>query len=136
MAEVSAGQLVSPLLGVQRTGADNTLNCLGEGEAGENQFRVSTVQPGEREKVLNDMGHSVRFRDNDVEEAVGGSLGNISFRIPKGLGIGADVGQGSSKLMGDIGHELFPPFLVAVLLGDIMKDNEHASPLSVGKGAR
>ena len=125
-----------PLLGVQGAGADHAPNGFGKGEPGEDQLRVSPVQPGEGEEILNDVGHPVRLRDDNVQEVVGGVQGDVPLGVPEGLGIGPDIGQGSPELVGDVGHEFLSPLLVPVLLRHVVKDDEDTSPLPVGEGSQ
>ncbi|CAN4011208.1 EamA family transporter, partial [Dysosmobacter welbionis] len=79
------------------------------------------------------VGHAVRLRDDDVQKAVGGLHRDVPLRVPQGLGIAADVGEGGAQLVGDIGHELLAPLLVAVLLRHVMKHHQHAAAGLVGK---
>ena len=118
-------------------GPADVLHALPEGEGGETHFGVPGVQPAERQQVLDDAGHTVGLADDDVQEAVFHLSGDVSLGGAEGLRVAADVGEGGAQLMGDVGHELFAPLLVAVLLRHVVQDDEHASLLlTVGEGGQ
>ena len=125
------------LLGGQGIGTGDALNGVPERKAGEHQLRIARIQAAEGQQILNNVGHAVRLRDDDVQKAVGGLHRDVSGKIvtgvPDGLGIAADVGEGGAQLVGDIGHELLAPLLVAVLLRHVMKHHQHAAAGLVGK---
>ena len=61
---------MAPLLGVETVGADHAFNGVMEGEPGEHHFGAAGVQSAEGQQILNDVGHAVRFRNDDVQEIV------------------------------------------------------------------
>ena len=128
------GQLMAPLLGVKTVGADNALDGIPEGETGEYHVGPAPVQPAQCQKVLHDMGHAVRFRDDNIKEAVFHVPGKIVTGIPDGLGIAADIGKRGTQFMGHIGDKFLPPLLIAVLLRDVMEQNQNAALSLIGKG--
>ena len=125
---------MAPLLGVKTVGADNALDGIPEGKTGEYHVGPAPVQPAQCQKVLHDMGHAVRFRDDNIKEAVFHVPGKIVTGVPDGLGIAADIGKRGTQFMGHIGDKFLPPLLIAVLLRDVMEQNQNAALSLIGKG--
>ena len=84
------------LLGGQGIGTGDALNGVPERKAGEHQLRIARIQAAEGQQILNNVGHAVRLRDDDVQKAVGGLHRDVPLRVPQGLGIAADVGEGGA----------------------------------------
>ena len=129
------GQGMETLLGSQSIGTDNASMASPEGEAGEHQLGVACVQPAQGQQVLNDMGHSICFCDDDIQETVGGIPGDVAA-VPQGLGVAADIGQRRTQLMGHVGNEFLSALLIAVLLRHIVKDDQHAAAGLIREGGQ
>ena len=114
-------------LGLQGIGTIDALDGVGEGKAGEVQLCVAGIQPGERQKILDDVGHPVGLRDDNVQEVVFRLLRNGPSGVPQGLRIAADIGEGGTQFMGDIGHEFLAPLFIAVLLRHVVENDQHTA---------
>ncbi|MPM75665.1 hypothetical protein SDC9_122659 [bioreactor metagenome] len=73
------------------------------------------------------MGHAVRLIDNNVQKAVGGGLRNVSPAAPQRLRIAADIGEGGTQLMRNVGDKLLASFLAAVMLRLVVQNHQHAA---------
>ena len=128
------GQFMATLLGVKAVGADYAFDSVMEGEPGEHHFGAAGVQPAEGQQILNDVGHAVRFRNDDIQEIVFHLPGDVIPGVPDGFGVTADVGQGGPQFVRHVGYELLAPFLVPVLLRHVMEQDQHAALGLVGEG--
>ena len=79
------------------------------------------------------MGHAVRFADDNVEKVILCLAAEIIARLPNGLGIRADIGEGGSQLVGNVGDELLAALLGFALLGHVMQHDQNAAAFLVGK---
>ena len=79
------------------------------------------------------MGHAVRFADDNVEKVILCLAAQIVARLPNGLGIRADIGEGGAQLVGNVGDELLAALLGFALLGHIVQHDQNAAAFLVGK---
>ena len=131
---VVMGELVLVTAGLQLDGAEHRVDGGGEGKARHGHLAAAGVETRERQKVLHDMGHAVRFADDNVEKVVFRLAAQIVARLADGLGVGADVRQRRAQLVGDIGDEFLAPLLGLAVLGHVVQHDEHAAALLVGEG--
>ena len=80
------------------------------------------------------MGHPVRLCNDNIQKVVRGLLRNVASSVPQSLRVAADIGEGGAQLVGDVGHELFAAFLVAVLFRHVVEHDQNTALLVVGKG--
>ena len=104
-----------------------------KGEPGQVELAVPRVKPGQGEQVLDNMGHPVALVEDHLQKVTGHLRGQVGVLL-QGLGIAANVGDGGSELMGDVGHKLLAHGLVLHLLGDIVDHHQHPHLLLPVKG--
>ena len=120
-------------LGLDADGLVAVLQHVSKGEGREIELAVPRIEPGQGQQIIDDVCHAVALVEDHVQE-LDGRLGRQIRRFYQGLGIAADVGDGSLQLVRDVGYELFPQRLVLHLLGDIVDHDQDAHLLFLVEG--
>ena len=84
-------------------------------------------------QVIDDVRHAVALVEDHGQE-LDGRLGRQARRFYQGLGLAADVRDGSLQPVSDVGYELFPQRLVLHLLRNVVDHDQDAHLLFLVEG--
>ena len=118
--------------GIHGHGFGHIPDSPGKGESGNVHLHFAVIELTEGQQVLDDTGHAVGLVDDDAEELLLQLRRQVSCGVGHGLGVGFDVGQRGTQLMGHIGHKFPAGLLALALLGDIVDDDDDTGRTALG----